>query len=238
MGHSVEGHLKLNVADYDKLIRQLVPGYAAMRAAHMALLRKLLPADRACLVLDLGGGTGALAEAVAETLPLAEVEIWDIDRAMLGVARERCARFGARIRYVERSFAEPLTPCDAVVACIALHHVKDLAAKGAIYRNIFTALRPGGIFLNADTAIAASGALRDFSYQEWVKGMAPHGIGASAGAGAFRELGARGLLPAAGDRAAVGGRSRLRRPRVLLARDPVSHLRRDDVSGLNHYSFS
>ena len=176
MGHSVEGHLKLNVADYDNLIRQLVPGYAAMRAAHMALLRKLLPADRPCVVLDLGGGTGALAEAVAATLPLAVVEIWDIDRAMVGVARERCARFGPRIRYVERSFAEPLTPCDAVVACIALHHVKDLAAKGGIYRNIFAALKPGGVFLNADTAIAAGGALRDFSYDEWVRAMAPHGI--------------------------------------------------------------
>lgn len=176
MGHSVEGHLKLNVADYDKLIRQLVPGYAAMRAAHMALLTKLLPADRRGLVLDLGGGTGALAEAVAETLPLAEVEIWDIDPAMLGVARERCARFGPRIRYVERSFAGPLTPCDAVVACIALHHVKDLAAKGAIYRNIHTALKPGGVFLNADLAIAASGALREFSYREWINAMAPHGI--------------------------------------------------------------
>src|SRR3954469_21104436 len=168
MSHSVEGHLKLNVADYDRLIRQLVPGYPAMREAHMTLLKKLLPADRRCLVLDLGGGTGALAEAVAETLPLAEVEIWDIDRAMLGVARERCARFGGRIRYVERSFTEPLTPCDAVVACIALHHVKDLAVKGAIYGNIHTALKSGGVFLNADLAIAASGALRDFSYQEWV----------------------------------------------------------------------
>ena len=176
MGHSVEGHLKLNVADYDNLIRQLVPGYPAMRAAHMALLRKLLPADRPGVVLDLGGGTGALAEAVAATLPLAEVEIWDIDRAMLGVARERCARFGPRIRYVERSFAAPLTPCDAVVACIALHHVKDLAAKGGIYRNIFAALKPGGVFLNADTAIATGGALRDFSYDEWVRAMAPHGI--------------------------------------------------------------
>ncbi len=176
MGHSVEGHLKLNVADYDKLIRQLVPGYAAMRTAHMALLRKLLPAGRRSVVLDLGGGTGALAEAVAETLPLAEAEIWDTDPAMLAVARERCARFGDRIRYVERSFANPLTPCDAVVAGIALHHVKDLAAKGAIYRNIFAALRPGGAFLNADTAIAAGGALREFSYQEWVNAMAPHGI--------------------------------------------------------------
>ena len=176
MAHSVEGHLKLNVADYDRQIRQLVPGYAAMRTAHMTLLRKLLPADRRSLVLDLGGGTGALAEAVAETLPLAEVEIWDTDPAMLTVARERCARFGYRIRYMERSFAEPLAPCDAVVACIALHHVKDMPAKGAIYHNIHAALRPGGIFLNADTAIAAQGPLKEFSYQEWVNAMAPHGI--------------------------------------------------------------
>ena len=176
MGHSVEGHLKLNVADYDTLIRQLVPGYAAMRAAHMALLRKLLPADRRALVLDLGGGTGALAEAVADTLPQAEVEIWDIDRAMLGIAREHCARFGDRVHYVERSFTEPLTPCDAVVACIALHHVKDLAVKGAIYRNIFVALKPGGVFLNADLAVAATGVLREFSYAEWTRAMAPHGI--------------------------------------------------------------
>lgn len=179
MTHSVEGHLKLNVADYDKLIRQLVPGYAAMRTAHMALLKKLLPADRRSLVLDLGGGTGALAEAVAEVLPSAEIEIWDTDPAMLAVARERCARFGDRIRYVERSFAAPLTPCDAVVACIALHHVKELTVKRAIYRNIHAALRPGGIFLNADTAIAATGTLREFSYQEWVNAMAPHGITAA-----------------------------------------------------------
>jgi tRNA (cmo5U34)-methyltransferase len=176
MAHSVEGHLKLNVADYDRLIRRLVPGYAAMRTAHMALLKKLVPADRPAVVLDLGGGTGALAEAVAETLPLATVEIWDTDPAMLGVARERCARFGGRIRYVARSFADPLTPCDAVVACIALHHVKDLAAKGAIYRNIHAALRPGGAFSNADLAVAATGALREFSYAEWVSAMAPHGI--------------------------------------------------------------
>ena len=176
MAHSVEGHLKLNVADYDRLIRQLVPGYAAMRGAHMGLLKKLLPADRPGLVLDLGGGTGALAEAVAETLPRAAVEIWDTDPAMLGVARERCARFGDRIRYVARSFTRPLTPCDAVVACIALHHVKDVAAKGAIYRNIHAALRPGGVFTNADLAIAATSALREFSYDEWVRAMAPHGI--------------------------------------------------------------
>jgi len=179
MSHSVSGHLQLNVADYDRRIRQLVPGYAVMREAHMALLKKLLPMDRPTLVLDLGGGTGALAEAVAELLPLAEVEIWDIDRTMLAVARERCARFGGRVRYVERSFTEALTPCDAVVACIALHHVKDLAVKGAIYGNVHAALRPGGVFLNADLAVAASGTLHEFAYAEWIRAMAPHGIDAT-----------------------------------------------------------
>jgi tRNA (cmo5U34)-methyltransferase len=77
---------------------------------------------------------------------------------------------------VERSFAEPLTPCDAVVACIALHHVKDMSAKGAIYRNIFAALKTGGAFLNADLTIAEAGPLREFSYREWINAMAPHGI--------------------------------------------------------------
>jgi len=37
-------------------------------------------------VLDLGGGTGALAAALAERFPTAEVEIWDTDRDMLAVA--------------------------------------------------------------------------------------------------------------------------------------------------------
>ena len=62
------------------------------------------------------------------------------------------------------------------MACIALHHVKDITAKGAIYRNIHAALKAGGAFLNADLTIAATGALREFSYREWISAMAPHGI--------------------------------------------------------------
>jgi len=91
------------------------------RAVQLELLARCLPSDGR--VIDLGGGTGALARAVAEKFPAVRVEIWDTDPAMLEVARERCARFGGRVHFVERSFAEPLPACDAVVACIALHHV-------------------------------------------------------------------------------------------------------------------
>lgn len=178
MAHSVEGHLKLRVADYDDLIRKLVPAYPAMRPVQLDLLALALPRDGGAggLVLDLGGGTGALAAAIAERFPRVHVEIWDTDPDMLATARERCAGFGERVRYVERSFADPLPACDAVAACIALHHVKDIAVKAGIYRNIFAALRPGGIFVNADTAVGATPVLRDHAFRGWAKTMAPHGI--------------------------------------------------------------
>jgi tRNA (cmo5U34)-methyltransferase len=175
MAHSVSGHLKLRVAEYDELIRRLVPAYTAMRPVQLDLLSLALPGG-AGHVLDLGGGTGALAAAIAERFPRAEVEIWDTDPEMLATARERCAGFGRRIHYVERSFTDPLPRCDAVAACIALHHVKDLNVKASIYRNIFAALRPGGIFVNADTAVCETPALRDHAFRLWAKSMAPHGI--------------------------------------------------------------
>lgn len=177
MAHSVSGHLNLHVAEYDDLIRQLVPAYPAMRPVQLELLALALPnGGHNARVLDLGGGTGALAAAIAEKFPRAVVEIWDTDPEMLATARVRCAAFGERIRYVERSFTDPLPSCDAVAACIALHHVKDLAVKAGIYRNIFAALRPGGMFVNADTAVPSGASLRDHAFKLWARSMAPHGI--------------------------------------------------------------
>src|SRR2546423_3388474 len=149
MAHSVAEHLHIRIADYDRVIRTFIPHYEVMRSVQLDLLAGVLPAGGR--VLDLGGGTGALAEAIAEKFPTIQVEIWDTDSSMLDVARERCLRFADRVHFIERSFTDPLTPCDAVVACIALHHVKDMRQKQKIYANVHEALRPGGIFANADT---------------------------------------------------------------------------------------
>jgi len=176
MAHSVEGHLRLRVAEYDSQIRRLVPAYEAMRRVQLDALGLVLGKGGG-KVLDLGGGTGALAAAIAERFPEARVEILDTDPAMLAAARERCRPFGDRVSLAERSFAEPLPPCDAVAACIALHHVKDVAVKAGIYGNIHAALRPGGIFVNADTAVAATPVFRDFAFTQWEATMRPHGIG-------------------------------------------------------------
>ena len=174
MAHSVSDHLHVTIADYDRFIRTVIPHYETMRAVQLELLARCLPSDGR--VVDLGGGTGALARAVAEKFPGICVEIWDTDPAMLEVARERCAVFGDRVHLVARSFAEPLRACDAVVACIALHHVKDMAAKGKIYANIFQALHPGGIFANADCVMSETPAVRSASYEGWAKFMEEQGL--------------------------------------------------------------
>lgn len=166
MAHSVEGHLQLKIAEYDRRIRTLVYAYDEMRVEQLNLLGRCLPKEGG-LVLDLGGGTGALAAAVADRFPKARVQIWDTDPAMLAFARERCAPFGSRVELIEKSFASPLPACDAVVACIALHHVKDMGVKGQIYQNIFTALRPGGIFANADTLMDSRPGPRTHYFDVW-----------------------------------------------------------------------
>jgi tRNA (cmo5U34)-methyltransferase len=174
MAHSVSDHLHVMIADYDRFIRTVIPHYETMRAVQLELLARCLPSDGR--VIDPGGGTGALARAVAEKFPAVKVEIRDTDPAMLEVARERCAAFGDRVHLIERSFAEPLSACDAVVACIALHHVKDMAEKGKIYANIFRALRPGGIFANADCVMSETSAVRAASYEGWAKFMEEQGL--------------------------------------------------------------
>lgn len=175
MAHSVEGHLKVKVDEYDCRIRTLVYAYDEMRVEHLKLLDRCLPREGG-LVLDLGGGTGALAAAIAERFPKARVQIWDTDPAMLAFARERCAHFNGRVELIEKSFATPLPACDAVVACIALHHVKDMDVKGKIYRNIFTALRPGGIFANADTLMDSRPGPRSHYFDVWSQFKQSHGI--------------------------------------------------------------
>lgn len=175
MAHSVSGHLGLEIAEYDRRIRQLVPGYASMREQHLAAILALCPRPDA-RILDLGGETGSLAAAIVERLPGATVEIWDTDEAMLAVAAGRCAAYGDRVRRVPRSFAGELPPCDLVVACIALHHVRDLGAKQAIYAGIWQSLASGGAFLNADTAVGTSPRLRAWTFERWAGGMAAQGI--------------------------------------------------------------
>jgi len=172
--HSVKRHLDIDADAYDVEIRRLIPHYDEMIETGVEVLTALARPDG--LVLDLGGGTGALSAAVLEGLPGIRLTVLDVDVDMLGEARRRLARFGDRGSFQEGSFLDPLPPADVVVASLALHHVHDLERKTALYRAIYDALSPGGVLLNLDAAVTEGERLNGLVFGRMAAAMGEHGI--------------------------------------------------------------
>ncbi len=172
MNHSVRRHLRLEIESYDQSIRRFIPGYETglLRAAEE------IARARPRKVLDLGAGTGALSEFILAQSDTTVVELLDVDAEMLAVARARLKRFGNRARFRQESFLDPLPSCDAAAASLALHHVPLMADKTRLYGRICEALAPGGVFVNADVTMPASGAQRDADYAHWAAHLQARGI--------------------------------------------------------------
>ena len=172
MSHSVRQHLQLDIEAYDASIRTFIPGYETMLRRAAEEIAGVKP-ER---VLDLGAGTGALAGAILERSDAAVVELVDVDGEMLGRAEARLRRFGERARLRRQSFNAPLPNCDAVAASLALHHVPDIDAKTALFARIAQALRPGGIFVNADVTMPEADPQRATDYAAWAAHLVARGI--------------------------------------------------------------
>ncbi len=170
--HSVRRHLRVAIDAYDATIRQFIPGYEAMLGV---VARELAPVA-AGLVLDLGGGTGALAEAILESGTGGAVELIDVDREMLAQARTRLGRFGERVRFTEGSFLGALPRCNGVAASLALHHVPTLDDKETLYRRIHEALESGGVFVNADATMPTDPVASEATWSAWADHMVRQGI--------------------------------------------------------------
>ena len=172
MSHSVRQHLQLDIEAYDASIRSFIPGYEAMLEWAAEEIARVKP-ER---ILDLGAGTGALAEAILKRWPAGVVELVDVDGEMLRRAESRLRRFGDRVRLRGQSFNDPLPGCDAVAASLSLHHVADMDAKTALYGRIAQALRSEGVFVNADVTMPGADPDRAADYATWAAHLVACGI--------------------------------------------------------------
>ena len=170
--HSVRRHLRLAIDDYDETIRRFVPGYDAMLAA---VAREFAPV-RPSRVLDLGGGTGSLTQTLLDLGGVENIDLIDVDPEMLAQARIRLVRFGRRVRLREMSFFSELPPCNGVAASLALHHIATRNEKTDLYRRIYRALQPGGLFVNADVTMPRAEPERQQAYRLWIDHMIACGI--------------------------------------------------------------
>lgn len=110
--------------------------------------------DQAGWIVDLGGGSGHLAERILATWPNCKVCIVDQSQAFLTLAAERLGRFGDRAVCLQMRLQDdwarqlPAAP-RAIVSMSAIHHL-DPAEKQALYAQAAHCLPPGGILLNGD----------------------------------------------------------------------------------------
>ena len=167
--HSVREHLRLRENEYDRIIRTFIPGYDAMLGTMARLVAQTLPPASA--IIDLGGGTGSLAFLIAEAIPNSTIEIRDVDPHMLAIAEERLSKFCDRIQVRQKSFEDPLTECDAIVASLSLHHLPTLAKKAELYSRIGRALRKPGVFLIGDVTMSPDVSTRRVVMSFWEEFM-------------------------------------------------------------------
>ena len=115
-----------------------------------ATLLDLVPRD-VQRMLDLGTGDGRLLALLKIDRPPAQAVALDFSPTMLAATRERFAG-DPTITIVEHNMDTPLPDLgrfDAIVSSFAIHHCTH-ERKRALYAEIFTALRPGGVFCNLE----------------------------------------------------------------------------------------
>lgn len=155
------------VPGYDALRRKLIPHFDAFYGTALDLLEEVVgEAEFRCV--DLGVGTGLLSEMILKRFPCAQVEGVDFAPKMLDAARERLAIYGARMRFLAADYATaPLAaPLDALVSALSIHHLED-DAKRRLFQRIHDALRPGGVFINADQSLGATNEIEDAYQRRW-----------------------------------------------------------------------
>jgi tRNA (cmo5U34)-methyltransferase len=160
----IKQHFEQEAKEYDGIILKLIPHYPQMLDALVSAIP--FDASEPIRVVDLGCGTGTIAQRVLAAFPSAHVTCLDLAENMIEMAR---VKLGQHARYLVddlNTFAFD-AEYDVVVSSLALHHLVTDADKLGFYRQIYDALAPGGVFYNADVVLGSSDALQAMYMRKW-----------------------------------------------------------------------
>jgi tRNA (cmo5U34)-methyltransferase len=149
----VARHLGIKLAEYDQRIRTFIPHYRQMLDAVANTVSTARGGSPE--IVDLGIGTGGLTRRCLAAMPHATVCGIDADPDILAAAGRRLARYADRLHLRHGNFSRITIPkCDAIIATLALHHIRSIPAKRRFYAACWAALRPGGVLVSGDVFLA------------------------------------------------------------------------------------
>ena len=141
-----------NARGYDEAAKHVHPYY---RAIQEVLIDHLPLSDASAgWVVDLGGGSGQLAERILTRWPNVRVCVIDQSQPFLTLAAERLTRFGDRavcrgIRLQDDWPRHLEEPPQAIISMSAIHHL-DANEKATCYRQAADCMADGGVLMNGD----------------------------------------------------------------------------------------
>ncbi len=127
------------------------------------------PADAPFRVLDLGAGTGLLAAKVRQQFPHCQLTLSDFSSEMLAQAKQRFADAAAVEYQLCDYIAQPIEgQYDVIVSGLSLHHSSEPQWQ-RVAEKIFTALKPGGLFINADQILGRTPEIEAVYAERWLE---------------------------------------------------------------------
>jgi tRNA (cmo5U34)-methyltransferase len=146
---------------YDRDRSRLIPGCDAFYRWAIDLIP-----SRAKTILDLGAGSGLLTVLIRDRFPGAHIHLIDFSEPMLKLARERLAE-DCSLSFHQADYVAERWPGElcAVVSSLSIHHLDD-EGKRAVFQKAHAALKPNGVFINADQVAGPTPEL-DERYKAW-----------------------------------------------------------------------
>lgn len=169
-GPDIDGHRWHSVDYVAAWIREhehdVSPAYIALQKRRLDAIINVIHHDRdqALSMLDLGAGWGRLARQLLDAFPKAIVVAHDFSEPMREASLRNLTTYADRIQYVGGDLEQPGVISkigirfDIIVTSHTLHHVSELRL-GSLYREIYEALHPGGVFINLDRSRRRSVAI-------------------------------------------------------------------------------
>ncbi len=173
---SVQKLFDKHAAEYDLARRQLIPCFDDFYGIALDLIP--FERERELRVLDLGSGTGLLAEMVIGKYNNSHITMVDISPEMLDLAQQRFAGFDqGRVSFQLMDYSTgPLQgKYDLVISALSIHHLEN-QKKHHLFREIFTLLEPLGLFVNADQALGENEFAEKIYQQTWLKQVRSNGV--------------------------------------------------------------
>ena len=136
-----------NASRYDAQRKWIIPEMDEFYRAAVRVARCLNPHPA---ILDIGAGTGLLSALMVQKFPGAHLTLVDLSESMLLMAQERFAGRN-NVRYItgDYSTVDFSGRYDLICSALSIHHLEQ-DDKRRLYKKIFDALNPGGMFVNAD----------------------------------------------------------------------------------------